>query len=44
MSKEYRGDLLTTKSPSGNILYGDKTQGEKKNENEQYKKNRLNEK
>ena len=44
MTKEYKGNLLTkTKSPSGNMLYGDKTQGERKNENQQYKDKKLNE-
>lgn len=43
MSKEYNGELLTSKSPSGNMLYGTKTDKEKKNENKEYKDKKLNE-
>lgn len=43
MSKEHTGKLLTTESPSGNMLYGDKTDKERKNEQKQYKDKMLNE-
>ena len=44
MSKEYKGNLLTkTDAPSGNMLFGDKTKKERKDENRRYKQNKLNE-
>lgn len=43
MSKNYNGKLLTTESPSGNMLYGDKTDKERKDEQKEYKNKKLNE-
>lgn len=41
--KKETGKLMTSKSVSGNMLYGDKTQKERKDENKQYKEKNLNE-
>jgi hypothetical protein len=41
--QKIKGTLLTTKSPSGKMLYGDKTQKERTNENKEYKQKNLNE-
>lgn len=35
--------LVMTEAPSGQMLYGDKTDKEKKNENKEYQDNMLNE-
>jgi hypothetical protein len=43
MSKNYNGKLLTTNSPSGNMLYGYKTDKECKDEQKEYKNKKLNE-
>ena len=43
MSKEYEGSLLNSKSPSGEMLYGTQKDEERKDENKQYKDNKLNE-
>lgn len=41
--KKETGTLMTTKSPTGQMLYGDKTDKERKDENKEYKEKNLNE-
>lgn len=43
MSKKYTGTTLTDKAPSGDMLYGTKTEGEKQNEEKEYREKNLNE-
>jgi len=41
--KKFKGNMLTDKSPSGDMLYGTETEKERKERNKKYKENNLNE-